>query len=535
MIQRHVALRPVVAACCALLLGSWTTAAGAREPDVDEWVERTLSRYVADTLSAHPRFKDASVRFVVMRNGTPQSDVDALSLRLRDRLQRRVVDARGVTVAWRPDRPGTRMPSSGAECSADAVQYLVGLELSAPDPDAARVSVRAMDVVERTWVAGFGLEWRGRLSGEQYRASRRSAQDRGFLGERGVPYASTETDLVAAHLAHDLRCKLMREVAGDYVIGAPPRDHDGTPLPGVLSLVSQHIADLPSLRLVENRAAANATLGVRAHPVDGELHQYWVTLMPRDAASGLAPVTSNVYVRLPPAFATHAGDADDRGVASVAAATTDGAAIAELPHADTTAIGGAGNPGPSGRGAGSVGRVPAGAGGVLGSLRLVQRLSGRACRSGHASHTSRPPDCAGLEVRTRQAAVVFVLNHRRGHGLVRVDSGECSHRAATRIARGDEPVMIPLPSGVAGDAWLPQPAWHLEPDGDTYYAIAVDDSRVARSIASHLERLPRHCPGTAHDGYAGGELAHWLTGFAEAVERWRPHVDWNAVSVSHAF
>lgn len=486
----------------AMLICCLPDAALARQQNIEEWVDKGLSAYVANELTAHPRFKGAPVRFVVMRNGSPLSRVDELSLRLRDRLQRQVVETPGVTIAWQPNgsEAQRRTPQTGNDCGADDVQYLIGIELRATGSDAAHISVRALDVVEKTWVAGFGKAWQGRLNREQQRARQRGALDRTFLGERGVPYTHTETDLMAAHLAHDLRCTLMGVVSGEYVVGrAESGDAGGAgSTDDVLDLIGKNISGVSSLQFAVDDGQRNALLQGQAHVVDGDLHQYWVTITPTDTNSELQAISTSVYVRVPTRYLS----------ASAMPSSTEPVSIR--------------------------------AGAVLDSMRMVRLESGHACPSRAAAYGRDPrldrrSGCLGLEITTNEDAVVFVLNHQQNNGLVRLDNDRCTLRTAARIARANEGITVALPTSLLRDAWLPENEWRLEPDADTYYAIAVSDSRAARKLATHLDELPRRCSESVRAGYEGHELANWLTTLASTVEELQPFVGWNAIRIKNVY
>lgn len=487
-------------AATAMLMYCLPGTALARQQNLAEWVEKELSAYVANELTAHPRFKGASVRFVVMRNGSPLSNVDELSLRLRDRLQRQVVGTPGVTIAWQPNgrEAQRRVPQTGDDCSADAVQYLIGIELRATGADAAQVSARALDVVEKTWVSGFGKEWQGRLSREQQRALQRRVPDRTFLGDRGVPYTEKEADLMAAHLAHDLRCELMRVVSGEYVVDRLESSGANGGTGNVLDLVAKNIAGVSSLQFAVDDGPHNALLQGQAHVVDADLHQYWVTITPADANSELQAISTSVYVRIPTRYMSAS---------------------------------------PAPAGAESI-SVQSGA--LLDSLRMVRLESNRVCPSRNAAYARNPSldrrgGCLGLEVTTNRDAVVFVLNHQQNNGLVRLDDGRCSYRTAARISRANEAITVALPTSLLRDAWLPENEWQLEPDADTYYAIAVSDSRAARALSAHLDELPQRCSESVRAGYEGRELAAWLTTLSSTVAKLQPFVDWNAIRIKNIY
>ena len=466
-----------------------------------DWVEDELAGYVAEQLTEHPRFKGASVRFVVLYNGSPQARSNKLSLSLRDRLQREVVDATGIKVAWQPNRATADgwQPRSGADCSADDAQYLIGLELIITGNDRARVAARAFDVVEKNWVAGFSREWSGRLSGRQRWALDQVALDPSFLGDRAVPYQKGQNDLMAAHLAHDLRCALMRDVSGDYRATIDGQGEQQA-VAGLVELVGNNVAGVSSFHFASDVDGANARLAGEAHAVDRDLVQYWITLTPTDADSGLQALSTSVYVQMPEAFLS---------------ATT------PAPRPVVTG-------------------VDVGDGVILDSMRLVRLDASRACPTRTAGYQrggyiERRSDCLALEIRTNDDAVVFVLNHQQNKGLVRLDTGDCSYRTAARIARANEPLTFALPTSPLLDQWATEDEWQIDPDADTYYAIAVSNSAAARELASHLDELPRRCSESMRVGYGGRDLAVWLTDLSQAFEQWQPFVDWDAIRIKNVY
>ena len=184
----------------------------ARQPDIETWVSQTVTPFVAKQLATHPRFKGELVRFIVFVDGNPAPMSNALSLSLRDRLADAVIDIPGVRVAW---------PSSSSAASIDCAQndahYYIGLQISATGSNEHRIDLRALDLEDQTWVAGFGQSWQGTFSRSQRRAFERPQADAHFQGQRNVPFASSQPDLLAAELARDLGCALLRQVSGEYI------------------------------------------------------------------------------------------------------------------------------------------------------------------------------------------------------------------------------------------------------------------------------------------------------------------------------
>jgi hypothetical protein len=488
-----------------------TTAAG--QSDLGTWLARDATTYVAEQLTTHPRFKGELVRFVVFRNGNPAPTSDELAVSLRDRLADAVIDTPGVRVAWTHKTVST--DATTIDCNSDAVHYYIGLEVATAGNGEYRVELQALDIEDKNWVAGFATSWQGRLESSELRAFRTRSADPTFHGDRAVPFRDDEPDLLAAYLAHDLGCALLRQVAGEYLVtlgesGDFDQQSSGDPMNGVVELVSNNLAAYKALQLTQDAESANAVLGGKAHRIDEELYQYWITVVPTDASSDLPQLSSSAYIHLPRGYA--GAETRHEGVEHT---------TPENLLVDDDAE-------------------------VLTSTRIVKLRSAPVCTN--ASVSIQKPiqrgsmlqdwldDCFALQVRTKKDAVVFFLNHQLNHGLVRLSSSDCRARTDARIARADEPIEYALPLlSLTRDATAPAEAWQLDPDADVYYAIAVSDSKAARALSRHLDRLPLRCTISVHPGLEDHELQAWLQAFSATVAEWQPHVDWQAVRVRNVF
>jgi len=500
-------LRPLIACWLSLqmLMALQAPAsAAARQPDLDTWISRDLTPYVAAQLSTHPRFRHEPVRFVVSQDGNPQSTSNGLALALRDQLQDALVDTPDIRIAWQPDRVDiNRNPgNNGIDCTADDVHYYIGLEVKESRNGIFEVSVRALDLEERSWVSGFGLSWTGSLSAMQHRAWRHFESDPSFRGEREVPYEDSQADMLAAHLAHELGCTLLRQVSGEYV-AALPSEVDRAP-GDLLELVSNNLAQYRALQFSGDGTVANAVIEGKAHQIDDDLYQYWITVRPRVASDDLPALSASAYVYLPDEF--------------LAAAI-----VPELTRDDLQSEAS-----------------------VLTSLGIVKLDDRRLCsaspdgrRSPQFSNTdyrSNEAHCHALQAVTRDDAVVFFLQHQLNNGLVRLSDRACQSRPQARIARAEQQLRFPLPADTfAAPSWRPADNWQLNPDDDIYYAIAVSDTKAARAIAAHLSRLPRRCTDSVRAGLEGRELEQWLMDFSSIAGHWDTQVDWRVIRVKNVY
>ena len=490
----------VLFACCL-----WLSApANARDRNLDRWFDGELVPYVAAQLTEHPRFKGETVMFVVLEDNVPASVSNALALSLRDRLLDAALNTAGVSIGWRQARTPPGQGTQPIDCTRNDVHYYVGVEISQRIDSTYSVVVRALDLEDRSWVTGFGNDWHGQLSTVQRNAFRQSETDPTFRGARDVPFDAHEADLLAAHLARELSCALLRQTSGSYVVDAHGTPDDSGTLASTVELVGNNLASHDALELTDDGERINATLSGKAHRIDGALFQYWLTLTPTEPGDELSTLSTSAYVLQPGIqFA-----ADNQPAVSPAVRR----ASVEMPAA--------------------------GASTIVGSLRVVRSNDSLACNSSpdaslhHAAYSNYRRDCSLLAADLRNDAVLFLLEHQANHGLVRLGDAECRRRTAARLLTRGEPMRWPLPGAVIhGAETYEVHEWLLEPGVDTYYAFAVTDARAARQFANLFDRLPLRCGSTIRPGLENNALHRWLEEFAVLAARHAKHVDWRAIQV----
>ena len=273
----------------ALLLPATALSA---ERDIDRWLEREAIPFIQQQLAEHPRFKGETVMFVVLDDNAPATASNALSLSLRDRLLAAALATPGVTIGWRQGSSDAHHGTETVDCTRDDVHYYIGIELEQQLDDRYALSLRALDLEERTWVSGFGLRWLGKLNMTQRRALHLEEPDNSFLGARDVPFTAEQNDLLAKHLAHELTCALHRQTGGDYVVATDTQAASILGLDNTIALVSNNIAANDAIELTSDPLLANAEISGKAHQIDGSLYQYWLSVTPRGEDSELSSLTA---------------------------------------------------------------------------------------------------------------------------------------------------------------------------------------------------------------------------------------------------
>ena len=495
------------AALALLCLAVVSAHAQATERNLDRWFDRELVPYVTSQLVEHPRFKGESVMFVVFEDNVPAAVSNALAISLRDRLLDAALNAPGVIVGRRQGGAAAGPATQAVDCTRDEVHYYVGISLARRIDGSHAVSVRAFDLEDNSWVSGFGAAWQGALSSVQQQAARRREADATFRGARDVPFTADESDLLAARLAHDLSCALLRETAGRYIVAAEQASGPDDNLAVTVQLVSNNLARHDALELSGSEQQVNATLSGRAHRIDGSLYQYWLTVTPIDAGAELSTLSASAYVLLPGQRLADESPARDEPVPPAAElrATVD---------------------------------IPRGGDALLGPLRILKSQDPRSCtRPGDpslrtASYHESQTQCSVLIADARADAIVFVLVHQANHGLVRLGGPDCRERTAPHVVTRGKAMRYPVPFAAIGSSEMRETGeWQTAPGVDTYYAFAVTDARAAREFANHIDALPQRCSRSLRRGLEDDALFGWLQEFAGLAARHAPHVGWRALEI----
>ncbi len=498
-------MRGALIAVCLALVGAQAQAA---ESKLDRWFERELLPYVTSQLVEHPRFKGESVMFVVLEDNVPASVSNALAVSLRDRLLDAALNTPGVVVGRRQGGRAATPSVQPVDCTRDDVHYYIGIAVSRRIDGSFGVGVRALDLEDRNWVSGFGKAWQGTLNLVQQRAQRQTLADATFRGARDVPFSADESDLLAAHLAHDLSCALLRETGGRYVVTSDPIPDAEDNLTATVQLVGNNLASHDALELSGDEEQVNATLSGKAHRIDGALYQYWLTVTPTDPDSELSTLSASAYVLLP----GYRLAAEPLPFDPAVLPPTNAHATVSVPHGGGDAL--------------------------LGPMRILKSQDARICASpGSGSmrttaYGDSPPQCSVLIADTHADAIVFVLANQANFGLVRLGGPDCRERTAPHVVTRGNAMRYPVPFTAIGSSEMRETLdWRIVPGVDTYYAFAVTDARVAREFANHIDKLPLRCSRSLRRGLQDSALHRWLEQFAVLAERHAPNVGWRAIEI----
>jgi hypothetical protein len=132
--------------------------------------------------------------------------------------------------------------------------------------------------------------------------------------------------------------------------------------------------------------------------------------------------------------------------------------------------------------------------------------------------------------------VVFFLNHQLNNGLVRLADPSCMQRTSARVARSNQQLQFTLPPDTLHSAaWSAAESWQINPDLDTYYAVAASDTKAARALSQHIEQLPKRCSAPVRPGLEGAALRRWMEELTEIMNKWEPAIDWRTIRVKNIY
>lgn len=285
---------------------------------LDGWLEETLIPYLVRQLSQHPRFKGQPIMLVGMRGEVVRPRVDDLTREIRSKIIDALLKQPGPDLAWqaaaapREHHPGYEDVPCG---NYRKVRYYIGLDCGLTRLEGKLyVKVRALNLDEKKWVAGFGKSWEGWPTDAQRTALAREQPDEYLRGQRPLPFSEGQPDLLAAYLARNLTCLLRQAASEDLVVHVvKPSVKAPAFLKTTLELLGNYLARLREIEVTDDPNQANVSLVVEIHAIHQGLHQIWACARYRRDEKYLRGAETEAYVMVDGAAPTQvAGSQGER-------------------------------------------------------------------------------------------------------------------------------------------------------------------------------------------------------------------------------
>ncbi len=267
----------------------------------NDWVDCELLPYVEDEMARNTWLKGRPFKVVAMRDDEILPEISNLSAELRKKITDRLAMTWGVIPVWNPARKPWKHHRNLAELQCHDLKpaaVYIGLDCrrSPINPELLQVSVRALDLQEKTWVPGFGIAWSGPGNPPELAALAVSNPDEHLLGLRPFPMNGDQADLVAEYLAENLSC-LVRESGEEdvriyqHITGSHNHFVDIS-----FRLVDNYLNKFRDVTIVENPEIANILLKWEFFDLGNGLHQLWIQCTYLNDGKRIPGTDTGVYV-----------------------------------------------------------------------------------------------------------------------------------------------------------------------------------------------------------------------------------------------
>jgi len=475
---------------------------GIGHPSLNTWLQKSLIPYLVKQFDQHPRFKGQPVLLVRIQGENVLPHIDDLTDQIRQKITDALLKRSGIDLAWRPSIQPWKHHQSFEEISCDhnaEVGYYVGIDigLSGENRD-LQVKVRALNLAEKKWVSGFGMNWRGKPTRQQLEALAREHPDEYLRGLRPLPFSDRQPDLLAAYLSRNLSCILQQGEADDLVV------HVALPTPGTpemlqttLKLIGRYLTRFREVSVTDDPSLADVTVVSTIHAIDQNLHQVWISVRQRQSEKYLPGAEAEAYVMI-----TTPKDTLTAGLNQVEPIKP----ATPLPKI---------SPEPE----------------IIGSFDLLTPLNQNFCGTKKLwkSGVRRVPphaallagSCVAVEMDITTPAYVFLMGQDATGELTRIFPSSCPALANTdALLRPGERFHFPsLSDPQAGVLELGG-----SPGAERIYAIAATTAELADIFANRIAEIQSLCrPGRKFPGiFSADRFQHPR----ERIQRWQHYLNW---------
>ena len=270
-------------------------------PSLNTWLENSLIPYLQQQFTQHPRFKGHPVLLVRMQGENVLPQIDDLTEQIRQKIVDALLKKPGLQLAWRPTVKPWKHQQTFEEITCEGysdVAYYIGIDAGLSTVNRKLyVKVRALNLAEHIWVAGFGKSWSGTPTQDQLDALAREHPDEYLRGLRPLPFTERQPDMLAAYLARNLSCRLRQGEADNLVVYvAAPGPNTPKVIKTTLELVGRYLTRFREVEVTDDPNQANITVVSSIHPIDRELLQVAISARQRQGEIYLPGAETEAYL-----------------------------------------------------------------------------------------------------------------------------------------------------------------------------------------------------------------------------------------------
>lgn len=494
---------------------------------LDQWVDQSLTPYLSQQLSKHPKFKGQPILIVAMDNGEILPEIDGLRSHIRNRISSALISTQGVNLVNRSPRQNQNHQRSlkQVRCNdADDIRYYIGIDIQrSPLTEAMNVSVRAIDAQQNNaWVSGFGQTSDMSISQRQKDALAQLRSDEYLRGLRVLPFDSNEPDLLASYMAHNLSC-LMRSgnVEGDIRIAVNKSGSSTPATDTTFNLIESYLTRFNEISVTGKPALANTHLKMALHPIDSRRGLYLMSadierVVDGKRHGGMA-TQSYIYI-------------DPRQLRTTTATTPTKPVVAKPA---TPAVAGPGLALTDGN--------PIAAG-IIADMQIVTPSNLADCQAynpwanGDTARGQqmnlRSGQCFGLSLTSSQQANVYLLYAGANGKVQRLQPTQCSAlQGSPAKVQAGQTLRYPAKSSQAKVIEL-----DARPGAETVYGIAISDAASAAQFEQLISAYPDICGGQEAIRITSTQAQPKLRTLADRLNSFKANnqgMDWQKISINH--
>ena len=467
---------------------------------LDAWLDENLIPYLVQQLGQHPRFKRQPILLVRMHNDNVRPHIDGLTDHIRTKIVDALVQEPGLDLYWRPAARPHKHHQSLADLSCGdyrRVNYYIGIDCRLTRLEhKLEVRVRALNLAEHKWVAGFGRSWQGRPTAAQLAALKHEHPDAYLRGLRPLPFSDDQPDLLANYLAHNLSCLLQQGDADDLLVHVEdPAVESPVFFRTTLKLVGQYLARFREVEVTDDPGRANVSVIATIHSIHQNLHQIWVSARNRGEKKYLPGAETEAYVLVDPPEQRLMGDIPP---------TQAPAFVPRDPPAERP--------------------LP-----LISAFNLITFGDPKVCAIDSpwpvgtrrvASHERLPTgSCLAVEIRLARPAHLFLIAQDATGELTRLIPSRCQEfQTIAPVLESGRRFRFPPRFGSGKQVLVLRGT----PGRERIYAIAVTTPHLADRFESQLDQLQGLCaPGR---GFPEELSAHGHRPSDERIDRWQQYL-----------
>jgi len=285
---------------------SSTASVNARAPSLDHWVNRTLSPYLVDKLSHHPRFKGRTIVVASLEGDEIQQEINGLNQHIQVAVKDVLLGAQNVKLAWQPGQSANSRQRrlSELDCSDMNQQpIIVGIESGVSNVSGQTfIRVRALDTEENIWIPGLTLKWTGDLPPKYVALTKQKHVSPHLKGLRQHPFRANEADLVANYLAKNMSCLFRNRLfGGDLTLNTQLLNKTDNPMVNqVSSLIDRYLTKFDEVTIIKDSKKANFTLEYKISEVSGNKGLFILSVaLLKEHNMVLKGMESSAYLSIP--------------------------------------------------------------------------------------------------------------------------------------------------------------------------------------------------------------------------------------------